>query len=365
MSEISQHWQGVFRRTYDLLKRMNTEMGYDEAEDPTFIFLVWTAVHTGQHLMKHLAPEEKLRSKYQKLANRELYEVSWEKTAFGVSKLIDVMRNDLDLTNFKFIKSYYPLAVVSHYLATHPSPSSREMDLLRRWLILTVVSGRYHVRSQSKYSADIKATVAGQSIDKLFRHRTEPLDPAARMPDLISAERLMEEDFRSAFVTLLYLVIRKLGATDWFKKEVRVGQPLANGSWHFHHIFPVERFKGDIAKLREEFEEAEQNGDDDAQQRFDKGMEALVKSIFSIGNLAFLLPETNVSISDRAPLEYLKDIASTPEGRACLEAQLIPLDPDLWRQSAFKAFCQRRCELWAAKAKELFFSSPDKRFSDL
>ena len=233
------------------------------------------------------------------------------------------------------------------------------MDLLRRWLILTVVSGRYHVRSASKYSADIKATVGGQAIERLFRHRTEPLDPTVRMPDLISPDQLMREDFRSAYVTLLYLVIRKLGATDWFKTAIRVGDPLPNGSWHFHHIFAWERFDGDRARLRDEMEDAEENGDDAAIRRIAEELDALVKSVSSIGNLAFLMPETNVSISNRAPLDYLNEIASTPGGRARLEAQLVPLDPDLWRQSAFKAFCQRRCELLAAKAKELFFSAPE------
>ena len=70
-----------------------------------------------------------------------------KKTPTGISKLIAVMRCDLNLTNFKFIKGYYPLAVVGHYLSTHPSPSPHDMDLLRRWLILSVVSGRYHERS--------------------------------------------------------------------------------------------------------------------------------------------------------------------------------------------------------------------------
>jgi hypothetical protein len=146
MAEISRQWPGVFRKTYDLLRRMNVEMGYDQADDPTFVFLVWSAVHTEQHLVKHLAPEEGLQSKYARLATRELYERSWEKTSAGIGKLIELMRSDLNLTNFKFIKGYYPLAVVGHYLSTHPNPSPREMDQLLRWLILSIVPGRYHER---------------------------------------------------------------------------------------------------------------------------------------------------------------------------------------------------------------------------
>lgn len=66
MAGISPHWPGVFRRTYSLLLRMNSEMGFDRADDPTFVFQVWTAVHTQQHLIRHLAPEDE-RSKYKRL----------------------------------------------------------------------------------------------------------------------------------------------------------------------------------------------------------------------------------------------------------------------------------------------------------
>ena len=73
MAEISDKWPGVFRKTYDLLCRMNTEMGYGQADDPTFVFYVWSAVHTQQHLIKHLAPAEGIQSKYARLAKTELY----------------------------------------------------------------------------------------------------------------------------------------------------------------------------------------------------------------------------------------------------------------------------------------------------
>jgi hypothetical protein len=152
MAEICRHWPGVFRKTYDLLRRMNVEMGYDQADDPTFVFLVWTAVHTGQHLLKHLAPEDPSRSKYGKLVTPAQYEASWKMTEAGISNLIDLMQRDLDLTNFRFIKTYYQLAVAAHYMATHPSAGKGEIDLLRQWLILSVVGGRYHERSASNYA---------------------------------------------------------------------------------------------------------------------------------------------------------------------------------------------------------------------
>ncbi len=77
----------------------------------------------------------------------------------------------------------------------------------------------------------------------------------------------------------------------------------------------------------------------------------------SLGNLAFLAPTTNQSISNRQPSDYLKEIAATPSGRAALEAQLIPMNPKLWKHSAFEQFRHERCRLIAERAMELFFAS--------
>jgi hypothetical protein len=226
MAGISRHWPGVFRRTYDLLRRVNTDMGFDQADDPTFVFQVWAAVHTGQHLVKHLAPEDE-RSRYWHLVSRPFYESSWILAENGITQLIEMMKQDLDLTNFRFIKAYYPLAVVAHYLATHPSVSAKERDALQRWLVLSLVAGRYHERAQSRYGADIKGTTAQKHIGILFRHR-DALDPRAAETAYLTAEKLLKASSRSAYTTLLYLIARKLGATDWCETKLRVGDELTS-----------------------------------------------------------------------------------------------------------------------------------------
>jgi hypothetical protein len=358
MAGISLRWSGVFRKTYDMLRNLNTEMGFDQAEDPTFVFQVWTAVHTGQHLVKHLAPEVDSRSKYLRLATAENYEASWQKTIGGLKQLIEIMRKDLDVTNFKFIKAYYPLAVTAHYLATHPAPLQADQTALVRWLILALVSGRYAERAQSKYSADIKSTTMSTSLRQLFHHGRESLDPASATGELLDVNALLSASFRSAYVTLLYMVARKMKATDWVDQKFIVGDPLPqSAAWQFHHIFPDETFDVDRGKLRAEYEEARVDGDEDGAERLRQELDKLEARVASVGNLAFLTPATNQSISNRPPLEYLEEIASTPEGRATLEAQLIPMDPKLWKHSAFEEFRLERCRLLATKARELFFSA--------
>lgn len=357
MAGVSQRWPGVFRKTYDVLRRLNTEMGFDQAEDPTFVFQVWTAVHTGQHLVKHLAPEPGLRSKYLKLATAHAYEASWQKSVTGLEFLIEIMRAELDLTNFKFVKAYYPLAVAAHYLATHPTPSAAERSALVRWLILGLVSGRYNQRAQSKYSTDIRNTSEGAPLKQLFHHGREPLDPDKVSVAILELNALLGANFRSSAVTLLYMLARRLGAVDWFEHKVKVGAPLPGSTaWQFHHIFPNDTFEGERSLLNNEYEEALSDGNEEAATEVKKKIEALEARIDSLGNLAFLIPATNQSISNRQPADYLAEIATTPEGRAALEAQLIPLNPKLWKHSAFEDFLRARCELIAAKAREVFFA---------
>lgn len=358
MAGISLRWPGVFRKSYDVLRQLNTEMGFDQAEDPSFVFLVWSAVHTTQHLVKHLAPEPDSRSKYLKLATADFYETSWQRTVDGLKQLIGIMRDDLDLTNFRFVKAYYPLAVAAHYLATHVAVSAPERTALVRWLILALVSGRYAVRGQTKYGADIKATTEQAALRQLFHHAREPLDPDHASSDVLDVDALLEGGFRSPYVTLLYMIARKLGASDWSEMTLRVGAPLpGGGAWDFHHIFPDETFDADRGKLRDACEDARSEGNEEEAERLRSELEGLEARIASVGNLAFLYPATNQSISNRPPSEYLKEIASTSQGKAALEAQLIPMDPKLWRHSAFEQFRRERCRLIVQKAQELFFSS--------
>jgi hypothetical protein len=354
MAGISQHWHGVFRRTYDLLKRMNVEMGFDQQDDPSFVFRVWAGVHTGQHLVKHLAPEDG-RSRYRKLAVGELYERSWTECERGIAELIELMRKDLDLTNFRFIRAHYPLAIAAHYFATHPDPSAEERESLKRWVVLALVSGRNHERAESKYAADIRATAKDRELPNLFRHR-HALDPAAIDSGHLAVDKLAASSMRSAYATLLYLVARRLRATDVVRLNVRVGDELQDGLWQFHHVFSYASFDGERRRLQEALEDAHADGDEEKAIRIERHMESLEARVHSLGNLMFVHPLTRQALEGRPAAEYLAEIATTPEGRAALEAQLISLDPALWKHAAFDTFVRRRCEALAVKARELFFA---------
>ena len=348
LAGISNKWRGVFRRTFDLLKRLNDEMGFDRVGDPDFIILTWTAIHTGQHLIKHLVPEEGARSKYAAIATQEAFEQSWSKLERGVDGLIDLMRNRLGLTNFQFIKAYYPLVVVMNYFANRNEVSEKERDRLTQWLMMSFIQSRYSVRAQTKLREDIKATGPNGELVNLFTHQWEALNPDTFFLD---EELLAKESFVSAYPTLLYILMKKVRAVDLLDPDISVGDESV--TWHFHHIFPKENFDGEQAELKNKLEHIQQSGSDQEEIAIRNEMQVLKSRVNNVANLAFLKPDSNSSIGSRRPSDYLKEICSQPDGEGRLRKQFIPVDPKLWRHDAYSSFCEKRCGLIVKAAKDL------------
>lgn len=356
LAGISDKWSGVFRKVFDLLKKLNDEMGFDKVEDPNFIVQAWTAIHTDQHLLKHLSPEKGIRSKYAEMATKEKYEESWGKLIKGVHILTKIMKDRLDLKNFQFVKAYFPLVVVINYFANR-SENEEDIGRMTKWLLCSFIQSRYSVRAMTKLREDIKATRKDNKLKDLFSHRWEALNP----DDFeLNEEVLLSQDFKSTYSTLLYILVRKQKAVDFINQSILVGdQKRPDGSdiiWHFHHIFPDKNFDGERSNLKNELERVQQEGSEDEIKKVSDNMIKLEKKINNIANLAFLLPESNSSFGSRRPSDYLEEICSKHNGEDILRNQFIPLDRSLWHHEAFDRFCAERRKL-IAKAATLLLKS--------
>ncbi|MBK7201971.1 MAG: DUF262 domain-containing protein [Anaerolineae bacterium] len=363
LAGISNQWSGVFRRTFDLLRRLNDTVGMDKVEDPDFIMRAWTAVHTSQHQIKYLAPEEGSRSKYVQLATQALYEQSWAKLERGVDGLIQLMRDRLGLTNFQFVKAYFPFVVVINYFAHRPDVGDDDKERLTKWLLMSLLQSRYSARALPNLREDIRATGADGGLHNLFSHRWEALNPE----DFVLEESvLVNEGFRSSYITLLYILMRKMGAADWPLPKSDGSDPAANWlqrsklavgdpsvTWEFHHIFPDESFDGNRAALRNKLETVQDSGTDEEAYAVGNELKALEARITNVANLAFLSPQSNLAISNRLPSDYLPEICAQPGGEDLLRRQFVPLNRDLWRHEAYPAFCDARRRLIVQAAKDL------------
>lgn len=121
------------------------------------------------------------------------------------------------------------------------------------------------------------------------------------------------------------------GAIDWFN-----GSPLdathgPSYAIHSHHIFPSSLLYSDAGGYSRE-------------NHLHK------KIVNEIANRAFLTGESNISLSNTEPAEYLPQIELKYPG--ALAKQFVPQDPSLWQLDRFRDFLSARRKLIAAAINE-------------
>ncbi len=121
-----------------------------------------------------------------------------------------------------------------------------------------------------------------------------------------------------------YVLAKFHGAIDWFN-----GLPLNTSRGetyriHSHHIFPLSRLYG--------------NG-------FSSNSHVDRQMVKAIANRAFLTEQTNLSIQNRLPEEYLPEVEERFPG--ALSSQFIPMDSQLWKLERYRDFLSARRELIA------------------
>jgi hypothetical protein len=358
LATISTKWKGVFRRTFNLLNLINKDLnyeqsirteldGYESLEEPDLIIRAWTAVHTGQHRIKYLAPESE-SSKYFSSSNEDSYEKSWKILENGFNLTQKLMSTKFDLTNYQFIKGYYSIVVLVNYFSKHLNCSEIDENKIAKWFIHSIIQGRYSNKSETKLREDIRATNEDKALNELFTHKY------SLNPDniIIEEKDILEAGFYSSFSTLLYILYRNLGTLDFYE-DIKIGDILENNiSWEYHHIFPKENFKGKFQEIDNQIEDIEDNGDEEQLKLLNNKKEELNKAIFSMANLTFLTPPTNGSILDSKPSVYLGNIYKT-RGEDMLKKHFIPIDKELWKFNNFDEFRKERAKLILSAINEI------------
>ena len=129
---------------------------------------------------------------------------------------------------------------------------------------------------------------------------------------------------RHSFLPLVFVILRRNNASDWFTGTVLSSTNVGpEHQLEIHHIFPR-------AVLKQAGEYASHEIDD-------------------LANIAFLSQKANRIILKSPANEYLPEVE-----KERLQAQLIPLDGDLWSVDRFRDFLlARRCLLTEAINKYL------------
>ncbi len=195
-----------------------------------------------------------------------------------------------------------------------------ERDKLLYWYVQTFLWGRYAGSTESVLNQDLAlieqpARALDRLIDQLRQIRG----------DL----RLHASDFRgwsrgARFYPLLYMLTRVQGARDWGSgNELRMHLLGHMSVLEVHHVFPK------ALLYKHGYGIAEVN---------------------ALANFTFLTKETNLEISDRAPVDYLPTYLAKHPG--AVESHWIPSEPELWKVENYEQFLEARRELLAAAAND-------------
>lgn len=236
----------------------------------------------------------------------------WEEAKEGLRFAIDFMRANAGIEDESLLSSpmfFHALAVVSRIKKN--KLTKEEQNHLLHWLLVANARGRY-----SRGSTE---TLLNEDLNILFRtgDLAALLEPVRRQFGRLHIENsdLAMRGANSPLFSLSYLALKHAGAKDWHSG---LGLSLTHqGKLHFiqwHHIIPKSLLKG------REYETGEIN---------------------EIANMAFITGQTNRRIGNKDAGLYLKDIVDK-QGASALEAQRVPLDPELWKVENYRAFLNER-----------------------
>ncbi len=253
--------------------------------------------------------------------SKEVLETAWEKTKDGLRFSINYLKANAGIEDETLLSSPFlmiPIAVLS-VLRDERLSSEDERNLLR-WLYIANARAHYSSSSETKLDADLNLLFRGNGPESLMG----PLESQfARL--IIEPSDFTGRGARSALFSLAYLALKHAGAKDWFSG---LGLSLTHqGRYHFiqfHHIFP----KSLLQKAG--YEKAEIN---------------------EIADMAFITGRTNRRISNKAPIDYFKDIIAQ-RGQKALIQQQIPMDEKLWKIENYREFLEERRKLLASIINE-------------
>ena len=330
LARIVPHWRGITRdfRTYrqDLRKK-----NYDL--DLTFLIRAITVVATNRPRIKALA--DKISKER---PSRKQLDKSWQLAKKATNRLIDVLRSELLLDKSKFFTSKNVLVPLIYYLAKeNGKPSLKDIE---HFFVLSQVSEHYGRAAETTLNRDFRA-LADPDIS--------PREGLSNLVGVVDKEarqyyrglKIRPDDVwglpsKNVIVLLMYMLMRKAGATEWGPGNSRGLDEIDPGDLHLHHIFPFNF----MVQNREGLARFAKDGRSTAEYR---------EEINDIANLTFLGKEKNSAIGDEPPWLYLPQETT----KAVRKAHFVPEDATLWKPEKFPDFLEARRRLLATAITHL------------
>lgn len=238
----------------------------------------------------------------------------WEEAKNGLRFAINFLRTNADIDDESLLSS--PLFFISIAFLSqkrNESITKAEQEQLLHWLHVANARGRYsRGSSETLLDADLATVSRGGTAADLIetlRQQFGRLD--------FATEDFVGKSTQSPLFSLVFLALKAAGAKDW---KTGLGISLTHqGRLHYiqyHHIYAKSLLKG----------------------RYES------REINEIANMAFISGGTNRWLSNKPPNEYIPGIIES-QGEEALRHQCVPVNPELHRIDAYRAFLEARRSL--------------------
>lgn len=213
-------------------------------------------------------------------------------------------------------------------------------NIVRRWLVLSILTGRYSGSPESWFDYDIKRTVSAENVEELVKNIEEGELSDAFWNNIL-VTRLNTSVTSSPYFNVYLMAQINSGDRGFLSSHIDV-KTLIEGRGDVHHIFPKKYLQKNGLNSRSQYNQ--------------------------IANYVYMQSEMNIKISDDAPNKYfneLKEQCNTGEVKfggiqniedlhQNLKENCIPLEVFDMGIHNYNEFLELRRKLMAQKIREYY-----------
>ena len=316
LAQMSALWRGITQELTDFQKKINKK--YPKLSLDTGILLRAMAV-----LLNGSARLNQIfKSESRHITVNDLQNV-WKRVVNSMDQAIAFLANNCHINRFELLPTQYVLITLTtffdHFKSNLSEKQSRD---LQRWVYTALIWSRYSGASETAVGQDAAAIKGNAPLDTMLQNI---YDKSGKRP--VTERELRDQRKNSPFMLMSYVIARRHQAEDWFN-GVHIGP---HQELELHHVFPKAVLKTKYDLRRDS------------------------RTIDQVANLAFLSKRANNKIRNSQPSEYLPDISV---GR--LQAQLVPIEKELWQLHSFEEFLLQRRTLIADEINKLLTHLSDE-----
>jgi len=269
------------------------------------------------------------RALFETIHNRKKEELisGWSQLSKILDYLISLLPHRASIHSTEDLNSTNVLVPIIVYLSLNNDKFHTETSIKHaiHWLYSAHIWARYTAQTDQRLEQDLSIVVREKVPWEMLR--VQIIDQRGRIE--VKGTDFEGRTAQHPLYRMSYILAKSHAAIDWFN-----GTPLGSAHGesyriHSHHIFPQSLL---YEKLY------------DSDSHLDR------KKVNEIANRAFLTADTNWSLSNKPPEEYLPEVEERYPG--ALVRQFVPMDPELWKIWRYEDFLAVRRENIARKLNE-------------